>query len=197
MPLINVKFMLSAPNKIYWPESELPECVILGRSNVGKSSFINFICNNSTIAKVSSTPGHTRLLNFFNVNEQFVLVDSPGYGYSQASKKHDLDFARMMEEYLFERPNLKLAILLLNSHIPLSEDDLMIYNLLVKSKIDIMIVATKTDKLNQSKKVAMQREFKEKLHLTNEKDIMLSSIRSKTNRDKIVDKIISYFTPPL
>ncbi|HHU28106.1 TPA: YihA family ribosome biogenesis GTP-binding protein [bacterium] len=197
MALINVKFVLSAPSKEHWPKSDLPECVFLGRSNVGKSSFINFICNNSTIAKVSSSPGHTRYLNFFNVNDQFMLVDSPGYGYHKASKKHDVDFARMMEEYLFERKNLKLAILLLNSHIPLSEDDIMIYDLLKESHIPIMIVATKTDKLNQSKRAKMYKEFKEKLNIDDKEEIYLSSVLNKKYRDKIVNKIISYFTPPL
>jgi GTP-binding protein len=197
MPLINTKFLLSAPSKEFWPTSNLDEIVLLGRSNVGKSSFINLICNDSTIAKVSSQPGHTKYLNFFNVNNMFTLVDAPGYGYSKASKGHDEQFRIMMEEYLFDRKNLKAAVLLLNSNLPMTNDDLMIYDLLLKRKLKIFIVATKSDKLNQSGRYKLMQEFQNKLKLRPNTKIYLTSTLIKSTAEEITNDILSFFMPPI
>lgn len=178
MALKNVKFMISAPSKEFWPDEELNEFVMIGKSNVGKSTFINFLCQNSTIAKVSSTPGHTKLLNFFNVNNEFRLVDAPGYGYAYANKKNDLTFAKMMEEYLFERKNLKGCCLLVDSRREPSEDDAVMFNMLIDAKVPFIIVATKCDKLNQSEKSKVIKNIVNRFTLKSSENIYLSGLKN-------------------
>ena len=130
MSLSNVSFVISAPNKKSWPNDNLSEVCILGKSNVGKSTFINTLCNNKLAE--SLPPGRTRLLNFFAVGDSFRLVDAPGYGYAKTTLKEDASFASMMEEYIFERDNAVLFILLVDSrHYP-SEDDILCYEMLKK-----------------------------------------------------------------
>jgi len=178
MALKNVKFMISAPSKEFWPDEELNEFVMIGKSNVGKSTFINFLCQNSTIAKVSSTPGHTKLLNFFNVNNEFRLVDAPGYGYAYANKKNDFTFAKMMEEYLFERKNLKGCCLLVDSRREPSEDDAVMFNMLIDAKVPFIIVATKCDKLNQSEKSKVIKNIVNRFTLKSSENIYLSGLKN-------------------
>ena len=115
MFLKNVKYMLSAPSKQYWVSDDRKEICIVGRSNVGKSTFINKICNNNSMAKVSSTPGYTKYINFFDVNNSFYLADTPGYGYAKASWKRDESFAKMMQEYIYDRANLICVIMIVDA----------------------------------------------------------------------------------
>lgn len=185
MPLKNIEFMLSAPSKEFWPDENLPEFVMIGKSNVGKSTFINLLCQNSTIAKVSSTPGHTKLLNFFNVNNEFRLVDAPGYGYAYANKKNDESFANMMEEYLFERKNLKGCCLLVDSRRTPSEDDAIMFNMLIDAQVPFIIVATKCDKLNQSEKSKVIKNIVSRFTLKNSDNIFLSSLKNY----KVVEEV--------
>lgn len=180
MALKNVKFMVSAPSKEHYPLSSLNEIVILGRSNVGKSTFINSLCGNKTMAKTSSTPGRTRLLNFFNVNNDFVLVDAPGYGYNAASKKLDKLFYNMMDEYFEERSNLKGAILLVDSRREPSDDDKEMLDVLSSYHIPTLIVATKVDKLNQSQRTLLERNIVKKFELDSDA-LIIRSTMMKTN----------------
>ena len=186
MALKNVKFMLSAPNKEHYPTSSLNELVILGRSNVGKSTFINTLCNSKTMAKTSSTPGRTRLLNFFNVNDEFVLVDAPGYGYHAAGKQNDKLFFDMMDEYFGERDNLKGAILLIDSRREPTDLDKLMLDTLVEYGIPTLIVATKTDKLNQSQRAKLDRNIIEKFNL--EKDTMI--VKSTMMKSNWIDETV-------
>ena len=114
MILKNVKYILSAPNKKYWLADDKKEICIVGRSNVGKSTFINKITNNKNMAKTSKTPGLTKYLNFFDVDNKFLLVDTPGYGYAKASIQKDESFAKMMDEYLSSRKNLVCVIMIID-----------------------------------------------------------------------------------
>ena len=152
MQFINVKYVSSSPNSSSWPNEDLNEFVFIGKSNVGKSTLINSLCNNSTICRVSSTPGRTRLLNFFDVNNELRLVDAPGYGFAYLDKKNDANFAKMMREYLFKRKNLKGCCLLLDSRLKPSEDDAVMFNMIIDAQLPFIIIATKCDKLNQSQK---------------------------------------------
>ena len=186
MALKNVKFMVSAPNKEHYPTSSLNELVILGRSNVGKSTFINTLCNSKTMAKTSSTPGRTRLLNFFNINDDFVLVDAPGYGYHAAGKKNDDLFFKMMDEYFSGRDNLKGAILLIDSRREPSELDKLMLDTLVEYGIPTLIVATKTDKLNQSQRAKLDRNYITTLGL--EKDSMI--VKSSSMKTNWIDETV-------
>ncbi len=185
----NVKFLLSAPSKDYWPDDLLPEFVMIGKSNVGKSTFINLLCQNSTIAKVSSTPGHTKYLNFFDINEEFRLVDAPGYGYAYANKQNDRTFAKMMEEYLFERSNLKGCCLLVDSRREPSEDDAIMFNMLIDAQVPFIIVATKCDKLNQSEKSKVIKNIVKRFTLKNADNIYLSGLKNPKAITDIIEKI--------
>lgn len=189
MALTNVKFMISCPSKEFWPDESLPEFVMIGKSNVGKSTFINFLCQNSTIAKVSSTPGHTKLLNFFNVNNEFRLVDAPGYGFAYANKQNDQSFAKMMEEYLFERKNLKGCCLLVDSRRAPSEDDAVMFNMLIDAQVPFIIVATKCDKLNQSEKSKVIKNIVSRFTLNSSDNIFLSGLKNYQVIEEVTEQI--------
>lgn len=179
MSLSNVKFIVSAPDKSQWIEDDLQEFVVLGRSNVGKSTFINNLANTKQLAKVSATPGRTRLLNFFDVNGLFRLVDAPGYGFAGVMRSMDKAFGSMMEEYFNERKNLSGAILLLDSRRIPNQDDQQLFRFLIIKEIPFILVATKCDKLNQSEKTLLRRNFMLTLNLPLDTPLILSSQTSK------------------
>ena len=133
MPLANVNFIISAPNKASWPNDFKKEVCFLGKSNVGKSSLLNAITNNKKMAKVSSTPGCTKLINFFDVDDRYRIVDAPGYGYHKNSISKDKMFSKMMNEYINERDNVVLFILLVDSRHKLSDDDIDCFNSLIQT----------------------------------------------------------------
>jgi len=147
--LSNARLEKIAVKKEDYPPIKMPEMCICGRSNVGKSSFINTIFKDK-LARVGSTPGKTRTINFFNIDNKFRVVDLPGYGYAQVSKEEKKRWKDMIEEYLLEREELKLAVLLLDSrHLP-TEDDKIMLGFFDKKEIPIMIVLTKCDKLSNN-----------------------------------------------
>jgi GTP-binding protein len=155
----SAKFITSAVGREGWPDDNLPEVVMIGRSNVGKSTLINLLVTQK-IAKVSSRPGHTKTLNFFLIDKKMRLVDAPGHGYAGVSRSTQSDFHAMMGEYLAERTNLKGAIVLLDGRREPSEDDQYLYKTLLENEIKIVIVITKSDKLNQSLKVQVAKNVK-------------------------------------
>lgn len=189
MQFINVKYLISAPNSSTWPDEELPEFVFIGKSNVGKSTLINSLCNNSTICKVSATPGRTRLLNFFDVNKELRLVDAPGYGYAYLDKNNDALFAKMMREYLFKRKNLKGCCLLLDSRLKPSEDDAIMFNMIIDANLPFIIIATKCDKLNQSQKSKVINNIVDRFQLKNPGNIYLSGLKNQKGFDNIIQAI--------
>ena len=147
---INVSFIKSASKKAEFIEDELPQIALVGRSNVGKSSLINMLTNNSKMAKTSSTPGRTRLVNYFNVNNQFYLVDLPGYGYAKASKSTTSAWDSVMNDYFVENPKLKVVMLLLDSRIMPTELDKQMLDYLAENEIPAIVVLTKSDKISRS-----------------------------------------------
>ena len=189
MQFINVKYVTSAPNCSSWPDEELNEFVFIGKSNVGKSTLINSLCNNSTICRVSSTPGRTRLLNFFNINNELRLVDAPGYGFAYLDKKNDANFAKMMREYLFKRKNLKGCCLLLDSRLKPTEDDAVMFNMIIDAQLPFIIIATKCDKLNQSQKSKVISNIVERFQLKNPNNIYLSGLKNQKTFDQIITAI--------
>lgn len=146
----NMHLVTSAPNKASWPEADLPEIVLAGRSNVGKSSLINTLAENKRMAYVGNTPGKTRLLNFFNVDQTMMLVDVPGYGYANASQKMLIQFGEMMEDYFSERKNIKGIIILIDSRHKPTEDDLGMLEYARYYEFPVLIVATKSDKISKN-----------------------------------------------
>lgn len=153
-----IKFIKSAPSYLEKPTKDLPEVLFVGKSNVGKSSLINALANNKNLAYTSSKPGFTKLLNYFEVDEAFYLVDAPGYGYTISGSRHLDSFSKMMENY-FKNPALKCVVFIVDSRHELSEDDVDFYNFVIDNKIPFILVASKVDKLNQSEKSKMNKNI--------------------------------------
>lgn len=163
MIIKNSEFLKSAVTKKDYPDSNLPEIAFAGRSNVGKSSFINKFLMRKNIARVSKTQGKTRLINFFKVNNEFVLVDLPGYGYANVSKKEQLSWGKMMEDYLNSRNQIKAVFLLLDIRHEPTNDDMTMLNYIIERGFEPVIIVTKADKLAKTKVEPRVNEFKEML----------------------------------
>ena len=147
----NPKFEISAVKPSQYPTNNLPEIVLVGKSNVGKSSFINTMINRKKLARTSSEPGKTRQINFYNIDETFYFVDLPGYGYSKMSKQEQVKVGNFIEEYLFKRQQISLIIFLIDiRHSPTANDKLM-YNYVISSKLPFIILANKADKIAVTK----------------------------------------------
>jgi GTP-binding protein len=192
MALKNVKFVTSAASKSQWIDDSLKEFVLLGRSNVGKSTFINLITNVTQLARVSSTPGRTRLLNFFDVNGEFRLVDAPGYGYASVNKNNDMLFARMMEDYFNDRENLVAAFLLLDARRIPNDDDQMIFHTLFDANIPVILVATKCDKLNQSERSKLRKNILSTLNLPLDYPLITAQMNRQNWINQVEEVIYSY-----
>lgn len=150
MRITKSEFVISVAEENAIPDYGLPEIAVAGKSNVGKSSFINLLTNVGGLAKVSQEPGRTRLLNYFLINKQFYLVDLPGYGYAKVSDKEKKRWARLTDAYFTQNPNLKTVFVLLDSrHLP-TQDDLILINYLNQMAIPYTVIATKCDKLSKT-----------------------------------------------
>ena len=145
------KFEVSAVGPKQYPTKNLPEIVLVGKSNVGKSSFINTLINRKKLAKTSSEPGKTRQINFYNIDSKFYFVDLPGYGYSKMSKKEQITVGNFIEEYLHKRKQISLIIFLVDIRHTPTENDKLMYNYIISSKIPFIIIANKADKIAVTK----------------------------------------------
>lgn len=169
----------------------LPEIILLGRSNVGKSSFINMLANNSKLAKVSATQGKTKLVNFFLFNKDFVLVDLPGYGYAQTSKLEQQRWSKMIEGYLQNSKKIANAILVVDiRHIP-TEQDVQMLDYLTFNNIPVTIVATKYDKIKKSERNKKLTDIAAKLKVGIE-NIYLISSETAYGKDNIIGRIYQF-----
>ncbi len=147
----NPKFEISAVGKNQYPKGDLPEIVLVGKSNVGKSSFINTMLNRKKLARTSNTPGKTRQINFYNVDDTFYFVDLPGYGFSKMSKQEQIKVGNFIEEYLVVRKNIKLVVFLIDiRHLP-SENDKLMYNFIINHNLPCLIIVNKADKIAVTK----------------------------------------------
>ena len=155
----NVTFVKSCPTRKEKPQVIKSEVLIVGKSNVGKSSLINALCNKKKMAFTSSKPGHTRLLNYYDIDNSFFIVDAPGYGYAKGGLDLDRLFASMMESYFDNNNELKLVLILLDARRELSEDDQEIINFVKESNVSYFIVITKYDKVNQKEKAALNKRL--------------------------------------
>lgn len=190
MQIQKAELVISAPDRASWPDSELPELVLAGRSNVGKSSFINAITNRKKLAYVGNTPGKTRLLNFFNINDQYMFVDVPGYGFANLSKGQLIAFGEMMEDYFANRSQKKGLLMLVDArHLP-SEDDHGMLEYARYYHIPVCIVATKTDKVQPSKLQHMLKQIRKALDLSNEEPLIPFSAQTKVGVDEVWKEII-------
>ena len=151
MIVINPKFEISAVKPSQYPKNNLPEIVLVGKSNVGKSSFINTMINRKKLARTSSEPGKTRQINFYNIDNLFYFVDLPGYGYSKMSKKEQEQVGKFIEEYLFNRNEITLVIFLIDIRHNPTENDKLMYDYIIRSGLPCIILANKADKIAPSK----------------------------------------------
>lgn len=189
MKITSANFVVSAMRRSQYPTDGLPEFMLVGRSNVGKSSFINTITNNKKMARVSNTPGKTRHLNFYLLNDSFYFVDVPGYGYASVSKKEQRKFGLMIEEYLEKRPNLVRTYMLVDLRHKPSDDDVLMYKYLKYYKLPVTIVATKLDKISKNKREKAASLVLKTLELEKgDTFVMLSNI-TKEGKDKILNEI--------
>ena len=147
----NPKFEVSAVKPAQYPKNNLPEIVLVGKSNVGKSSFINTMINRKKLARTSSEPGKTRQINFYNIDEKFYFVDLPGYGYSKMSKKEQEQVGKFIEQYLFNREQISLIIFLVDIRHSPTENDKLMYDYVIRSGLPCMILANKADKIAVTK----------------------------------------------
>lgn len=147
MIIKNPKFEISAVSPKQYPQNDLPQIVLVGKSNVGKSSFINTMLNRKKLARTSSEPGKTRQINFYNIDEKFYFVDLPGYGYSKMSKQEQARVGSFIEEYLSTSKNIALIVFLIDiRHSPSSNDRLM-YDYIIHCNLPCLIIANKADKI--------------------------------------------------
>lgn len=189
MKITSAEFIISAMRISQYPTDNLPEFMLVGRSNVGKSSFINTITNNKKMARVSNTPGKTRNLNFYLLNNSFYLVDVPGYGYASTSKKEQRKFGLMIEEYLENRPNLARVFMLVDLRHKPSGDDVLMYKYLKYFNLPVTVVGTKSDKISKNKLVKAQDTVLKELQLEQGDSLIALSNVNKEGRDKVLSEI--------
>lgn len=186
-------FIISAVRRSQYPDDNLDEFLLVGRSNVGKSSFINTIAGRKNLAHVSSDPGKTQTLNFYLFNDKFYFVDVPGYGYANVSKENQKKFGLMIEDYLENRKNLKRVFMLIDFRIKPTEDDLLMYKFLKYYKIPVTIVATKIDKISKPKRPKNSKIILSALDLEVGDDIVFFSNLTKEGKDAVLDIIANSF----
>ena len=178
-----------ATRRSQYPVLDYPEFLLVGRSNVGKSSFINALLNRKNLAHTSSRPGKTQTLNFYKINDSFYIIDVPGYGYASVDKKTQSKFGKMIEEYLETREQLKRVFLLVDFRIKPTEDDLLMYNFLKYYNLPVTIVATKADKVGGSKKEKCLKQIMSTFDLVVGDDIVVFSSVNKLGREEILKKM--------
>lgn len=189
MKINSVDLTISAVRRSQYPTDQKPEFLLVGRSNVGKSSFINTIINRKNYARTSSNPGKTQTINFYLVNNEFYLVDAPGYGFANLSKNKKKKFGLMMEDYLTNRENLKQVFMLIDFRHKPTSDDLLMYRFLQHYKIPVTVVATKSDKIGITKQQSQRNMILNELDLVVGDDFIVFSNVSKTGKSEVQEKI--------
>ena len=186
----NASILLSAANKSHYPQDELPEIALSGRSNVGKSSFINTLLGRKNLARTSSKPGKTQLLNFYNIDDKLRFVDVPGYGYAKVSKAERAKWGKMIEDYLISRDNLRAVVSLVDFRHDPSADDVQMYEFLKYYDIPVILVATKADKVPRGKWNKHEVAIKKKLNFDKFDQFIIFSSVDRTGLDASWDAIL-------
>jgi len=196
MHISSARYLISAERVDQSPDHTMPEICFIGRSNVGKSSLINSLTSHPRLAKTSGTPGKTRLLNFFIINDgEWCLVDLPGYGYAKVSQEQRDKWDKTMMKYMVERKNLALIVMLVDSrHNPLEKDLDMVF-WLAENQLPFILVLTKADKLSKSAQKQSQNKFKKALEEMNiETEIVLTSASTKDGMDNLRNIVSDFLT---
>ena len=189
MKIISVSEPIVAVRQSQYPEDKKPEFLLVGRSNVGKSSFINSIVERKDIARVSSNPGKTQTLNFYSINNDFYIVDVPGYGYANVSKAVQQKFGLMIEEYLANRDNLERVYMLVDFRIKPTNDDMLMYNFLKYHELPVTIVMTKVDKVSRNDRDKNLNLIKNTLNVFEEDNMVLFSAKTKLGKSEIHNEL--------
>lgn len=189
MEIKQAEFKTSAVKPTQYPENGMCEIAFVGRSNVGKSSLINTLTNRRKLVKVSGTPGKTRLINFFTINNKLYFVDLPGYGYAKVSKSEKATWGKMMEQYLINRPELKKVVILVDCRHKPTGDDIMMYEWIKHYGYEVIVVATKKDKLTKSELQRSAKVIKETLKLGKEDKLLFFSSLKKEGKEELLEEI--------
>lgn len=189
----STELMISAAGKDQWPEGDRPEIVLAGRSNVGKSSLINALTNRKKLAYVGNTPGKTRLLNFFLLNDEYIFVDVPGYGYANLSKTQLAKFGDMMEDYFNERHQKKGLLLIVDARHKPTEDDETMMSFVRYYNLPIVIAATKIDKVKPSQRKKNIQVIRDTLLLQPHEKLVTCSAQTKVGMDQLWDELLEMF----
>jgi len=191
MEIYHSKYISSHTKRSQCPKADRPEYAFIGRSNVGKSSLINMVCNNKTLAKTSSQPGKTQTINYFDIDDLWYLVDLPGYGYARIAKRTRAHWRTMINDYLINRPTLQCAFLLIDSCVPPQEKDIEFANWMGQNRIPFVIVFTKIDRKKSHKNKNFLDDFKQEfLKYWNEMpQYFITSSKDRIGRHEIRDFI--------
>lgn len=188
----NPKFEISAVKPSQYPQNDLPQIVLVGKSNVGKSSFINTMINRKKLARTSSEPGKTRLINFYNIDEKFYFVDLPGYGYSKMSKQEQIKVGGFIEEYLTKSSNIALVIFLIDIRHDPTANDKMMYDYIINCNLPCIIITNKADKIAVTKVEAEVKNLQKKLNPLNDLVFLPHSSERRIYSEKVWEEILKF-----
>lgn len=192
MKVTKAELMISAVGPMQYPPGDRPEIALAGRSNVGKSSLINKLINRKRLAYTSQTPGKTQTLNFYLINESFIFVDVPGYGYAKVPKKEREKWGEMIESYLTNRKQLKAVVLIVDLRHTPTEDDILMYNWLKHFEMPVIVVATKADKIKKARLTNHLQTTKETLQIAPDDSLILFSAETAVGKNDVW-KAIDYY----
>ena len=189
MKINTIELIISAVRESQYPTDNKEEFLLVGRSNVGKSTFINTIINRKNYARTSSTPGKTQTLNFYKINDSFYLVDAPGYGFAKVRNSLKKKFGLIMESYLKSRENLKMVFLLVDFRHKPTSDDIMMYDYLKYYNVPVTIICTKVDKVSKNNHAKNKNIIQKELNLPDDKNIILFSSVTKIGKNEVYEEI--------
>jgi len=185
MKIISAKFMISAVSDEQYPRGGLPEIAFVGRSNVGKSSLINSLLNRKKLVKTSATPGKTQMINFFDVNHEFVCADLPGYGFAKVPKAVQKKWQALVEQYLTTRENLKTVVLIVDIRRKPTDLDLHLQEWLEEYNVDYILVATKADKLSQAEQSKQLKQIRQAFVKDSGQELVAYSSKNQKGRREL------------
>ena len=192
MKVNNPKFEISAVSPKQYPKNDLPQIVLVGKSNVGKSSFINTMINRKSLARTSSEPGKTRQINFYNIDEKLYFVDLPGYGYSKMSKQEQEKVGSFIEQYLVKSENIALVIFLIDIRHNPTENDRLMYNYIIRSGLPFIILANKADKIATTKVEATVKDLQKQINPIGDIKMLPFSAEKKIYTEDVWEVIDEY-----
>ena len=192
MKINEIELIISAVRESQYPTDIKPEFLLVGRSNVGKSTFINAIINRKNYARTSATPGKTETLNFYKVNDEFYLVDAPGYGFAKVRNSLKKKFGLIIENYLKSRDNLQMVFLLIDFRHKPTEDDILMYNYLKYYNIPVTIICTKVDKVSKNSIEKNKNIIAKELNIKDNDNLILFSGVTKLGKESVYEEIAKY-----